>query len=115
MERIPPMLMQPFVENAVWHGLMNKNAQGSISIAFSRNQEHIKCTITDNGIGRKQAAELKKKQNGSQKSVGMSVTKDRLELHNRDLFRDLNVEVRDLFNAEGAPTGTQVILNIKTE
>lgn len=115
MDRIPPMLMQPFVENAVWHGLMNKNGQGLISIVFSKNREHLKCTITDNGIGRKQAEELKKKQNSSRKSVGMSVTEDRLELHNKNVFSDLNVEVLDLLDAQGDPAGTQVILNIKAE
>jgi hypothetical protein len=58
---------------------------------------------------------LKKKQNSSRKSVGMSVTEDRLELHNKNVFSDLNVQVLDLLDAQGDAAGTQVILNIKAE
>jgi sensor histidine kinase YesM len=56
--QVPPMLLQPFVENAIWHGLMNKEGEGHVWINISQENSTLLCTITDDGIGRKKAAEL---------------------------------------------------------
>ena len=58
---IPPMLLQPFCENAIWHGLMHKEGQGKLDIMMSIQDGELQCIIADNGIGREKAAELKSK------------------------------------------------------
>ena len=78
---IPSMLIQPFVENAIIHGLMGKNdTKGKIKIIFQKEGDGIRCIIEDNGIGREKAEEIKKQRVMHKKSLGIKVTKDRLEM-----------------------------------
>src|SRR6476619_5515336 len=67
--RVPPMLLQPFVENAIWHGLMNKEGEGHLWININQEDSALICTITDDGIGRKKAAELTGKSGIKHKSM----------------------------------------------
>ena len=76
--KIPPMVIQPYVENAIWHGLMNKtNGAGKIILSFSIMEDMLKCTIDDNGVGRKRAKEMSKPK--EYQSLGMLITSARLE------------------------------------
>src|SRR4029078_9093612 len=70
---IPPTLLQPFIENAIWHGLMHKEGVGALSIELALNEELLYCTIIDNGIGRSEAAVLKSKSAAPNKSLGMKI------------------------------------------
>jgi tetratricopeptide (TPR) repeat protein len=109
---IPPMLMQPFVENAIWHGLMHKEDAGSIVIDIKKaGTEFIKISITDDGIGREKAMELKSK-SGTPKSFGMELTAQRIEIMNKLNSTGARINVIDLKNSEGHATGTKVELII---
>ncbi len=109
---IPPLLLQPFCENAIWHGLMHKEGKGKLDIALSIQQNVLHCTISDNGIGREKAAELKSKSAENQKSLGLKITKDRLALlnENKDVQTFYNIE--DLIDENSGAAGTKVIIHI---
>lgn len=112
---IPSMLVQPYVENAIWHGLLHlpEGVRGKLSIHFSRNAEgSIRILIDDNGIGREKARALKSKQVLKKKSYGMQITEDRLAVINRIQDIHATCEVIDKKNEEGTATGTSVILVI---
>ena len=111
-DKIPPMLLQPFVENAIWHGLMNKNEKGQIEIKFSIDGDYLLCTVKDNGIGRVAAEEIKATRKIQNKSVGMTITKERLNIINSEMYENMNVEVIDLYNKNNLPTGTTVKIKI---
>jgi len=109
---VPPLLIQPYVENAIWHGLMHKDGAGSIVIAVELSDGHLKFTIEDNGIGRKKAMEYKSKFGVKKQSVGMKITRDRIEMLN-EMYR-INTELRviDLENPDGSAAGTRIEMNI---
>lgn len=106
---IPPMLLQPFVENAVLHGLAAKASDGHISISFHKKQEMIACMIEDNGVGRKLAMEKKLY---SHKSTGMLVTEERLKAFGEQNAVKTSLQIIDLFDNFGNACGTRVILDI---
>jgi len=89
--QIPPLLIQPFVENAIWHGLMHKEEGGTISVEVTQNVENVeslhattlRIEISDDGIGREKAAEFKSKSATLNKSFGMKVTNERIQLINQ--------------------------------
>lgn len=109
---IPPLLLQPFAENAIWHGLMNKKEQGLMEVAFELDNGVLNCYITDNGIGRKNAETLKSKSPEKQKSMGMQITAERLALFNSDAEQTI-FRVEDLVDASGRAAGTRVTLKIR--
>ena len=110
---IPAMLLQPFVENAVWHGLMNKDGHGKIEIRFSKlNNKFVLCEIEDNGIGRKKAAEHKSKERIRHKSKGTEIVKRRLELLNLKSRQKISCETIDLEENNAQRSGTLVQLEI---
>jgi hypothetical protein len=110
---IPTMLLHTFVENAVWHGLMNKESRGKIDLRFSKiNKKFILCEIEDNGIGRKKAAEYKSKHQGKHKSKGTEIVKKRIELLNLKVRQKITYETIDLGENDSKYTGTLVRLEI---
>ncbi len=111
---IPPMLLQPFVENAIWHGLMHKtDGEGRVVIKLNVIDEYLVCTIEDNGIGRKKAAEMKSKSALKKKSLGMELTKRRIELLDQFAQSEVvNLEIIDLIDDSGQSGGTKVIVRI---
>jgi LytS/YehU family sensor histidine kinase len=110
---VPPLIIQPYVENAIWHGLLHKETAGHLAIYISRNEKcMIECTIEDNGIGRAKAKELKSKSASTKKSLGMKLTEDRLALLNKQFQSESAVEVVDLVASDGEPAGTKVIIKI---
>jgi len=109
--QIPPLLLQPFAENAIWHGLMNKEDEGHLWINIGREDSLLTYTITDDGIGRKKAAQLKDKSD-KHKSMGMKITESRIAMMQKINGSDKSVEIRDLVDANGGAAGTEVILKI---
>lgn len=112
---IPSMLVQPYVENAIWHGLLHlpPGERGKLIIHFSKNERgNIKIEIDDNGIGREKARILKSKQVLKKKSYGMQITEDRIAVINRIQDIHATCEVIDKKNADGTAAGTSVILVI---
>ncbi len=98
--KIPSMLIQPYVENAIWHGLMNSNEIGKIEIKITVQNIFLNVEVSDNGIGRDRALGLKEKNKNSQKSVGMSVTRERLNLLNNNSYEvEIPVEITNIYGS----------------
>ena len=109
---IPPMLLQPYLENAIWHGLMHKKGKGKVALNLVRENGSLKCSIEDNGIGRERAMQLKSRNSTKRKSMGMKITKDRINMINKLYDSNTHVEVIDLKNKDGEALGTRVDLTI---
>jgi len=109
---IPPMLLQPFCENAIWHGFKNKEGQGHININIRTEDHLLECIITDDGIGRKQAALFKRKSSKNEGSMGLEITRERLALFSEENNAEADFEMEDLVDEIGQGKGTRVILKI---
>jgi tetratricopeptide (TPR) repeat protein len=107
---IPPMLVQPYIENAVWHGLRYKESKGHLLLHIGKNDNGLKIVITDNGIGRKRSGELKTENQKKQNSTGLKNIQERLRIINKVYKVDYNIEIADLDSAEG--TGTKVMIHL---
>ena len=110
--KIPPLLLQPYIENAIWHGLTLKKEEGYLWIKIEQKEQYLVCTITDDGIGRKKAAELKNASYATRKSMGMNITANRIALLNQSEQLKSDVKIVDLVLEDGSPGGTQVIINL---
>jgi CheY-like chemotaxis protein len=109
---IPPLLLQPVAENAIWHGLMHKEGPGILEINFGLEDNYLNCYLIDNGVGRQKAESFKSKSVEKQKSLGTQITAERIALNNKDNNpSDFNIE--DVVDPEGQPAGTRVTLRIK--
>jgi LytS/YehU family sensor histidine kinase len=110
---VPPLIIQPYVENAIWHGLLHKESEGHLAVNLSMPKSNmLECVIEDNGVGRAKAKELKSKSASHSKSLGMKLTESRLALLNKHSNWDAAVEILDLVDPEGQPAGTRVTLRI---
>ena len=110
---IPPMLIQPYVENAIWHGLMHKKGNdGLLRVEVQLQNHDLLIKVTDNGVGREAARALKSKSASDHKSHGMAVTAERLNLLSNLYNRQIHAKVEDLVLPDGSPAGTQVVLTI---
>ena len=109
-DRIPAMLLQPHVENAIWHGLQHKEGKGKITVELKRQEDMLLCSIEDNGVGRKKAQELQSANKTKHKSMGMFISRERLRIINSKSKSNLNVNVHDLEDANGNALGTRVEL-----
>ncbi len=104
---IPPMIIQPYIENAIWHGLANKeDGSGKIELRFSLEKDCVKCVVEDNGIGREKAATFKFKKEHT--SLGMLITSQRLQHLHSNTHLGIQNTVSDLKTAEGIALGTKV-------
>ncbi|MBK7665884.1 MAG: histidine kinase [Sphingobacteriaceae bacterium] len=111
--QIPSMIIQPYVENSIWHGLMHKKEKGSIEIILEKKDTVLKCIIRDNGIGREQSKEINLANNKTlKKSIGMANTKERLDIINQMNNGGVSVIVTDILDSDNKVTGTCVELNI---
>lgn len=110
--KVPPLVIQPFVENSIWHGLMPKEETGHLVIEVFRDDHFLRIRITDDGIGRMKSADLRR-QPPSYKSLGMEITSKRIALLNHDSKGQIEyVIIKDVVLADGTPAGTEVTLNI---
>tara|TARA_R110002050_G_scaffold179118_3_gene312444 strand:- start:94345 stop:96498 length:2154 start_codon:yes stop_codon:yes gene_type:complete len=110
---IPPMLLQPYIENAIWHGLRYKDEKGFLKIDLKKKDENtIEIIITDNGIGRQKSAALKTSNQKKQKSKGMGNIKKRIDILN-DMYKD-KVDVF-ISNYQLDGTGTKVVFTLKKD
>lgn len=108
---MPPLLMQPYVENAILHGLNPKPEKGKLTIRLSSENNFLICTIVDNGIGREKASDIRRTMPvKNHKSLGMKITEDRLRILNEINNSQLSVTITDLKDANGKPLGTKVEL-----
>ncbi|WP_276501245.1 sensor histidine kinase [Terrimonas pollutisoli] len=110
--KIPPLIIQPYAENAIWHGLMNKEEKGHLEIKLFQEEDSLCCRITDDGIGRKKAAELKSKSASIHKSIGMQITASRIEMLQHKKQLDTSIKITDLVLADGSADGTEVIIKM---
>ena len=111
---VPSMLIQPYVENAIWHGLLHKEIGNSIlKISFTKNTAaQLEINIEDNGIGRKKAATIKSKDAVKNASQGMQITNDRLELIKNLYGITATAEIIDLYDELNVATGTKIIISL---
>lgn len=111
--KVPSLILQPFLENAIWHGLSAKTQNKKIELVAQKTHDnHVTITITDNGIGRVASEKIKNEKKIKRQSVGINITKARLENFSKDFKEDYSLEIIDLYDKNHFATGTQVILNI---
>ncbi len=92
---VPPLILQPFVENSIWHGIAQKQGQGKIIVQIKKEGSMINCSVEDDGIGRKEAA-LNASASGNKKSLGMKITRERIDLLNKTKNSEAAVQLSDL-------------------
>lgn len=112
---VPPMIIQPFIENAILHGLLPKKIDGFIKISMYNKGTHILCVVEDNGIGREAAAALKSKSFFGRKSHGMDITIKRIDLFNSGHHQTLPLKIIDLYDKNNDPAGTRVEIALACE
>ncbi len=109
---LPPLLLQPFVENAIIHGLVPKKRKGFISIDFALEGDKLVCRVTDDGIGFTRSKQLKENSVTVHKSMALEITKKRLEVIQAFTSKTSQVEIQELTDANGEPAGTKITLNL---
>ncbi len=110
--KIPPLIIQPYAENAIWHGLMHKEEKGQLDIEVSRENEHVFIKIADDGVGRKQSETMNSKSAVNHKSMGLRITADRIAMMQHSELKESVVTINDLVNPDGSAAGTEVIIKI---
>jgi LytS/YehU family sensor histidine kinase len=112
MIKIPPLIIQPYVENAIWHGLMHKEERGQLDIEIYEENQLLFIKIADDGIGRKKAVEFMSKSATRHKSLGLRITADRIAMLRGIQGTQATVTINDLVSEEGEAAGTEVIIKI---
>jgi tetratricopeptide (TPR) repeat protein len=111
--KIPSLVLQPFLENALWHGLSSKKGEKNIKLSVSKTKDDfVTIAITDNGIGREAAQQIAKNKIVKRKSIGIALTKNRLANFVKDFKNTFSVHFLDLKDQYENPEGTEVVLNI---
>ena len=111
---VPPMLIQPFIENAVWHGLRYKEGPGKLDVKIEEEDAQLMVKITDNGIGREKSKALKTNNQKKYKSTGLENVSKRIALINEIYGKNYSIEVTDI-DVSKEDTGTQVLIKIPME
>lgn len=105
---LPPMILQPFIENAIWHGLMLRNGKKCIDIVLSKNQDTVILKIRDNGIGREISAQNIVKKSFKKQSIGLKINQERLNHFNQKYGFNYFFKINDLKNEKKQPIGTEI-------
>jgi ligand-binding sensor domain-containing protein len=108
MYEVPPLILQPFVENAIWHGLTHRPTGGVLQIRAALQDQNLVCIVEDNGIGREAAQRLRS--NSSRESLGLSITQTRLELLSETYQTPASFELEDLYTESGDAAGTRATI-----
>lgn len=112
--RVPSLLIQPYVENAIVHGLaLSTRDDGYVQVAATLDGEYIRYRITDNGVGRTKAAAVRRLNNPNHESVGLAITENRINIFNHRQNSAGSVTITDLSNEDGTAAGTRVEVMIK--
>lgn len=112
--KVPPMLVQPYVENAIHHGLLNKAGNDrKLMISVKPENGYLKYVIEDNGVGREQAEVYNKLNRLSHQSMGMQITERRIHLFNQN--ENGSIKIIDLFNDDQSPAGTRVEISLNNQ
>jgi LytS/YehU family sensor histidine kinase len=113
---IPPMILQPFVENSVRHGLrFRRDKNGVVTITVKRAGDHLVCILEDNGIGRKAAMQYKSISPINYQSKGLSLTADRIMMYNKDHALKITMHIADLEDDDHRALGTRVTINFPVQ
>lgn len=107
---IPPMMLQPFAENAILHGFTSTEKKGFITIELGIEKDIFRCIFTDNGVGRN--AKNKTLSTNNHHSVGTTVVKDRIALFRKEFNCEASVEYEDLYDSDGKASGTKVTISL---
>jgi tetratricopeptide (TPR) repeat protein len=110
--KVPPLIIQPYAENSIWHGLMHKEEKGELKIEVSNENDSLAIKISDDGIGRKQAAAMASKSAIKHKSMGLKITAERIAMLKSPNPLESPVTINDLVYADGTAAGTEVIIKI---
>jgi LytS/YehU family sensor histidine kinase len=110
--RVPPLILQPYVENAIWHGLMHKEEKGHLDIDISEKDDQLFLKIKDNGVGREKARQLASKTATKHKSMGLRITENRIAMLQKNGSSESPVAIHDLVNVDGTAAGTEVIIKM---
>lgn len=110
--KIPALLIQPYVENSIRHGLLHKKGKGFLLVRLASQEESLFLAIEDNGIGRKKADEIKMDQGAIQQSLGSKITQDRIDILNSLYSNEIDVQYVDLEDEQGNPRGTRVEIRL---
>ena len=111
--KIPPLILQPFLENSIWHGLSSKKGDKKVELSVEKlSNEFIQIDIEDNGIGRDAAFKIKSNKTLNRKSIGIDLTKERLDNFSTQFQSDYSLEYIDLLDEKGKIKGTKVSLKI---
>ena len=111
---VPSLLIQPYVENAILHGLaLSSRDDGQVQVSASLHGDYICYRITDNGVGRARAGEVRQMNNPNHHSVGLTITENRINIFSHQQNSAGRVTITDLSNEDGSPAGTQVEVLIK--
>ncbi len=108
---IPNMILQPFIENAIWHGLSHKKSDKELQVRISRQNGTVNYEIEDNGIGRKKSAELKSLFRQKHQSKGMELLSKRFKLLNEEYGSDIKTTITDVIN-NNEIAGTLVTIKV---
>jgi LytS/YehU family sensor histidine kinase len=107
---VPPLLLQPVCENAIWHGLSHRKNKGKLDINIHETGRSLRFVVTDNGSGRKKP---NVNEDGGHKPMGIKLTADRVALFNGEKNDNSSYEIEDLVDENGQPTGTKVFIRLK--
>lgn len=110
--KVPPLIIQPYAENAIWHGLMHKEEKGHLQIELYEEEDMLCCKIADDGVGRNKAIELKSKSASTHKSMGMQITANRIAMLQKEKHSATQIKITDLILPDGTAGGTEVVLTI---
>ncbi len=111
--KVPALILQPFIENAIWHGLVPKESGGKVTVSVKENNGAVECTIDDDGIGRELSSQYKAQYESTHQSKGIGLTQSRLELDKLLNEREDSIQIIDKINKVGIPEGTKVIIIFK--
>jgi ligand-binding sensor domain-containing protein len=110
---IQPLTIQPFVENAIWHGLMPVEKEGRLLVSIMKDSQYLIITVKDNGIGRERSAKTRRPNPTIIKSYGLDITQERMNLYQALRGKRSDFTIKDLYDRSGEPAGTEVKIVIE--
>ncbi len=110
--KVPALILQPYVENSIRHGLLHKKNKGFLKVHITKRDESLLCMIEDDGVGRKRAEEIKMSKGPMKQSLGSKITEDRINVLNSLYSDEIEVHYVDLEDDQGNPRGTRVEITL---